>query len=169
MVDADVVGHNRARALQESRASSIVWHHGAAAVVAAVGHQCARALLESRASCNMHMRGRDPSRRFPEFKINLCCANARALHRGAGGKGSEPNEEGYDYPERCGECNAFAPLMPHLERASLLPGRLDVPCRRGLPPHQNALLDALTFAALTEPKSRSLTSDLESNPSLLTT
>ena len=84
-------------------------HNGTAVVAAAVGHQCARALLESRASSDMHMRRRDPSRRFPELKINLRDANARALHRRASGKGSGPNEEGYDYPERCGDCNAVAP------------------------------------------------------------
>ena len=97
------------RLLRHASREPVQLHHGAAAVVAAVGHQCARALLESRASCNMHMQGRDPSQRFPEFKINLRGANARALHRRAGGKGRGPNKEGNDHPERCGECNAVAP------------------------------------------------------------
>ena len=45
----------------------------------------------------------------------------------------------------------------HLERASLLPGHLDVPCRRGLPQHQSITLDALTFAALAVHWSRGTT------------
>ena len=94
------------------------------------------------------MRRRDPSRRDPEFKINLRGANARALHRRAGGKGRGPNKESNDYPERCGECNAVAPQMAHFERASLLAGPLDVPCRRGLPQHQSVTLDARTFPSL---------------------
>ena len=43
-----------------------------AEAAAAVGHQRARALLESRASNSATMRARDPSRRNPEFKNMLC-------------------------------------------------------------------------------------------------
>ena len=43
-----------------------------AEAAAAVGHQRARALLESRASNSVTMRGRDPSRRNPEFRNMLC-------------------------------------------------------------------------------------------------